>query len=86
MIQKLDIPVSVVCLFDHKKRVFAPKKVLFEGREYLIEKIGFNHTFRNGRVLNHVFSVVSGSMFFRLEFNSENLNWRLTQIADSEVN
>lgn len=86
MIQKIDIPVSVVSLFDHKKRSFVPKKVLFEGREHLIEKIGFHHTYRDGRALNHVFSVASASTFFRLVFETENLTWRVTEIGDGEVN
>lgn len=85
MIQKLDVPVSVVAVFDHKKRSFVPKKVLFEGREHLIEKIGFHHTFRDGRVLNHVFSVASSSTFFRLVFDTENLTWRVTEIGDEET-
>lgn len=86
MIQKLDLPVSVVSVFDHKTRTTIPKKVLFEGREHAISKIGFHHTFREGRVLYHVFSVASDTMFFRLVFNSENLFWKLTEIADGETN
>lgn len=86
MIQKIDLPVSVVSVFDHKIRTFQPKKVLFEGREHLIVKTGFHHTEREGRTLYHIFSVASESMFFRLVFNSETLAWKLSEVHDGETN
>lgn len=85
MIQKLDLPVSVVQCFDHKKRTSVPKKLLFEGREHLISKVGLHHTFREGRILFHVFSVADDAMFFRLVLNTETLGWTLTEISDGEV-
>lgn len=86
MIQKLDLPVSVLLSFDHKKRISVPKKLLFEGREHLISKVGLHHTFRDGRVLYHVFSVANDTMFFRLVLNTETLGWTLTEVADEETN
>lgn len=59
-----------------------PVKIYWNGREYRVEKVGLVHKFREGRVLMHVFSVVAGETFFRLAFNSENLTWRLTEVAD----
>ena len=85
MIQKLDLPVSVVLCFDHKKRISVPKKLLFEGREHLISKVGLHHTYREGRILFHVFSVADDTMFFRLVLNTETLGWTLTEISDGEV-
>ena len=85
MIQKLDLPVSVVLCFDHKKGISVPKKLLFEGREHLISKVGLHHTFREGRILFHVFSVADDTMFFRLVLNTETLGWTLTEISDGEV-
>ncbi|MCL4398136.1 hypothetical protein M1403_03910 [Patescibacteria group bacterium] len=78
MIQKIDLPVSVAF-------TDSPKKLLFEGREHLIKKVGYHHVFREGRTLFHVFSVASDSMFFRLVLNTETLKWRLTEVADGEV-
>lgn len=86
MIQKLDVPVSVVSVFDHKSRTAVPKKILYEGREHAIKKIGFHHTFRDGRTLYHVFSVASDSTFFRIVMNTETLAWRLEEVDDGETN
>ena len=86
MIQKLSAPVSVTAVFDHKIRAFVPKKVLWEGREHTIIKVGLHHTFRQGRTLYHVFSVASESLFFRLVLDTESLLFRLEEIADGEPN
>jgi len=82
MIQKIDVPVSVELCHDHKLRRTYPRLVVWEGKDYPIEKIGYHHTFFEGRVLHHVFSVSAKAMFFRLDLNSENLTWRVKEIAD----
>lgn len=86
MIQKLSMPVSVVTVFDHKKRLTVPRKILFEGSEHLVTRVGFHHTQREGRTLYHVFSVASDSMFFRLIYNTETLSWTLEEVDDGEAN
>ncbi len=86
MIQKLTVPVSVTTLFDHRTRTTAPRKVLFEGKEYSIKTVDYHHTFRDGRILFHVFSVASEALFFRLVLNTETLSWTLEEVADGESN
>lgn len=82
MLEKISAPVSVGLLFDHKMRKCVPKWVKWEGKLYKIEKIGFHHTYREGRVLYHVFSVASKTLFFRLVLNTETLIWRLEELSD----
>ena len=82
MIERVKAPVSVKLIFDHKKRTTIPKEVLWEGKEYSITKVGLHHTFREGKGLFHVFSVVSSDLFFRLLFNTENLSWSVEEISD----
>ena len=59
-----------------------PKVVTWNGRNYLVEKVGLHHTYRNGKVLFHVFSVVTKTIFMRLELNTENLIWTLEEVSD----
>lgn len=61
-----------------------PKWVRWKNRVYMIEKIGLHHTYREGRVLYHIFSVVTSTLFMRLKLNSENLKWKLEEI-DSQL-
>lgn len=82
MIEKISIPVSVSLSFDSEKRRVIPRWVIWNGRMYPVSKVGLHHTFREGRVLYHVFSVISNALFFRLVLNTENLHWRLEEISD----
>lgn len=63
-----------------------PRKVIFDGNEQIIEKIGLHHTYRDGRTLYHVFSVSGKNLYFRLVLNTDNLFWMVEEIADNEVN
>lgn len=82
MIEKMDVSVSVTLIYDSGKKKIIPKWVVWNGRLYPIIKVGLHHTFRRGRVLYHVFSVASKTLFFRLVLNTENLYWRLEEISD----
>jgi hypothetical protein len=86
MMEKIDIPVSVSFTFDSERRKVEPRALLWNGRLYSIKKIGFHHTFRKGRTLFHVFSVVSKTLFFRIVLNTDNLHWRLEEISDGLPN
>lgn len=83
---KLDVPVSVSLAFDHKKGRVFPKWLVWNNRLYTVVKIGLHHTYRKGRTLYHVFSVISKTLFFRLVLNTDNLHWRLEEVADDEGN
>lgn len=59
-----------------------PKYVIWKNRSYNITKIGLHHHFREGSTLFHVFSVVAGTIFMRLKFDTEILSWKLEEIND----
>lgn len=79
---KVDVPVAVIFAYEPKKSKVSPVRVLWEGREYRITKLGLHHQFRVGRTLHHIFSVVSDDTFFRLNLNTDNLSWRLEEVSD----
>lgn len=82
MIHKLNAPVSVKLVYDHKTRTVFPQEVGWKGRVYPLIKIGLHHTFRTGRTLYHVYSAASDTLFFRLVLDTETLAWRLEEISD----
>lgn len=86
MIEKINSPVSVKLVCDSKNKKIYPEMIIWNQKEYFIKKIGLRHSYRRGKVLYHVFSVSSETLFFRLVFNTENLYWRLEQIADGYSN
>ncbi len=82
MIQRMAAPVTVEFVSDVRRRRVVPKSVWWDGRLYPIVKVGLHHTYRAGRTLYHVFSVVSATIYFRLSLNTETLFWQLEEIAD----
>lgn len=59
-----------------------PKLVIWKDRVYPIKKIGLHHSYRLGRTLYHVFSVITPTLFLRVVLNTDNLHWKLEEIAD----
>ncbi len=78
--------VSVITIYDRMKGTVMPKKIRWQGKDYMIEKLGYYHKFREGRKIMHIFSVASKEMFFRLSLDSENLHWTLEEISDGLPN
>lgn len=52
------------------------------GREVNVTEIGLRHPVAAGRKTLHMFDVTDGSADYRLEFDSEQLTWRLTMEGD----
>lgn len=82
MITKLNQPISVNFSFNSDQVQVYPKWLFWNHRLYPVQKVGLHHTFRRGRTLFHVFSVVSKTLFFRLILNTDTLHWRVEEISD----
>lgn len=82
MIQKINSEVSVKLTYNLKEKKVYPEEVIWNQRVYPIIKLGLHHTYRKGRTLYHVFSVISETLFFKLILNTDTLHWHLEQIAD----
>lgn len=82
MIQKVSAPISVDLLYDHRKHTVVPRQIFWDGQTFRIAQVGLHHTFREGRALFHIFSVVSQGLSFRLKMDTESLSWTLEEISD----
>jgi len=82
MLRQLSESVSVVMSFDAKLRRVRPLSLTFGGQNYPILNVGLHHTYLTGTTLQHVFSVVSQSLFFRLRLDTSSLDWTLEEISD----
>ena len=82
MRESLHERVGVVATFPRRDDPPMPRKLVWEGREHTITKLGLHHSYRQGRVTWHVFSVSDGMTFFRLALNTETLEWFLEEIHD----
>ncbi len=79
--EKINEPVSVSLLSDYRTHRIVPMRFLWKGRDFRIERVGLHHVFTEGNVLYHVFSVVSGTTYFRLVLNARTLFWRLEEVG-----
>lgn len=86
MIEKIHEYVSVGLWSDHAKRTVYPKVLIWKGKTLSVTQLGLHHTYREGKTLYHVFSVVAANGFFRLVLNTENLVWTLEEVADGFTN
>ncbi len=60
-----------------------PKYVLWKGRSHTVTKIGLHHFYRKGKTLYHIFSILSDTLFMRLKFDTDSLNWKLEEVSDN---
>lgn len=74
--------ISVVSSYNREKGLITPRKIHWQGKDFLIKKLTYYHRVRQGRLLLHIFHVTDGVMDFRLSLNSENLHWTLEEITD----
>lgn len=82
MIQRISEPVTVTTTFDATTRTTRPVELTWSRQSYAVNRIGLRHSYREGTTRHHVFSVVAGDLFFRLDLNAETLNWTLEEVSD----
>lgn len=77
--------VNIITIYDSLKGSVMPVKLQWRGREYKINKLGYHHKVRQGRTLLHVFSVSNETTAFKLQFNTDTLEWFLQEIYDESA-
>ena len=79
----LNESIQVVAVFKNGYHPCMPVRFRrASGREIEVRELGLRHPARHGSKTIHVFEVTDGGADYRLEFDSEQLTWRLTMEAD----
>lgn len=86
MLEKICQSVSVELIYNCQTKKTYPRRLRWQGKTYTIKQVGLHHFVRVGRTLFHIFSVSTDHLFFRLSFNTDNLEWRLEEVADDATN
>lgn len=81
MHEKIGEKISVVSLHNRDQEAY-PFGFKWQGQLYRVEKIGYHHKVREGRNLQHIFSVTDGQYAFRLKYETDNLTWTLEEVSD----
>ena len=59
-----------------------PKRMEYDGKSVVFTEQGLRHPTRKGQRMIHVFDMTDGNADYRLEFDAEQLTWKLVYIAD----
>lgn len=77
-VQIIDEKVNVILASN------TPLSVSWRSRDYKITKVGLHHDLYEGKTLIHIFSVLSGTLFLKLKFDTKYLEWTLLEIYDDQ--
>lgn len=82
MFEQVNERVNVLAGFRHKKNRVEVRPYLMDwrGRRYRLKTFGLHHPARRGEKYLHVFEYASDTTKFRLELDSETLEWNLTEV------
>jgi hypothetical protein len=84
MREKINEEVSVVMYYSSQKRLALPHLISWQNKDYAVGRIGYHHTVKVGATLHHIFELVDKEdiLWFRLNFNTDNLHWTLEAVSD----
>lgn len=87
MRQKINEEISVVMFYSAKNKLAQPHLLSWRNVEYEVGKIGYHHRIFKGRTAHHIYELVdkASSLWFRLNFNTDNLHWTLEVISDGNA-
>lgn len=82
MNQRIYEKIDVITIYKRISGETTPYKIRWNGRAYLITKVGYHHTVRTGRTVYHIFHVCTDSLAFRLRHDPDTLHWMLEEVSD----
>ena len=78
--------ISVILIYDRMTGIVMPKKIRWQGRDYIIQKLTYHHKIRVGRQMFHIFHVTDGVTDFRIKLDTDTLHWTLEEVEDGTIN
>ncbi len=82
MLDTINEKVSVITINDRERKRVRIHKVRWQGRDYLITKLGLYWKEKEGSARIHVFAVATAAIAFKLRHNAETLEWVLAEVSD----
>ena len=88
MREKINQEVSVVMYYSAGRKQVIPHMLSWQNKQYLLNKVDYHHTVKDGQVLHHIFELTDKdeSIHFRLNFDTSNLHWKLEAVHDGNPN
>lgn len=86
MYETIDERVDCVAVFGTNFHDLKPHKIKWRNKVHDIDEVGYKHKVREGSKVMHIFSCTSGSNFFELKFDANDIKWTLSRTWDGETN
>jgi len=77
MVEQVNDPIEVIVKFEQGKST--PCRFLWKGGEFNISKVNLTYSVREGRNKIYYFAVSDNNNYFKLQFSTEDLNWRIVE-------
>jgi hypothetical protein len=79
--------VSVVSFYNSRKQQAQPYVISWNNKDFTVGKIGYHHKIYDGKVCHHIFELVNSeeTVWFRLNYNTDNLHWLLEEVSDGQA-
>lgn len=84
MKEKINEEVSVVMVYKASKKQALPYKIIWQNKEYVAGKMGYTHSYMEGRERQHIFEFadIDQTIWFRMRLDCSNLHWTLEAVHD----
>ena len=84
MKQQINQEVSIISLYDAKNKNFAPQRLRWQNRDYILGKVDYYHSYMEGRERQHIYELCDDqqTLWFRLRQNGLNNHWILEAVHD----
>lgn len=83
--EEIQETVNVIASFRQTARgasIARPEIMLWRGRRYRVHQLGLRWPTLKGQRMLHSFTFTVNNTLFEVEFNAENLSWKLLRISD----
>jgi hypothetical protein len=87
MKSKINQEVSVVSFYNSRKQVAQPYVISWNNRDFTVGEIGYHHKIYDGKICHHIFELTNSeqTLWFRLNYNTDNLHWVLEEVSDGNA-
>lgn len=86
MLNQVNIPISVITIFDAVKKTSIPYKIKWNNQIYKITNLAYYHQIKEGSKIHHIYHVSDGNLDFKIRLDSSSLNWILEEVSDGLAN
>lgn len=86
MTEEINEKIDVITVYKRLGNVVFPVKICWNGKYYVIKKLGYHHREKIGGLIYHIFHVSSNTLSFRLRHNPLDLQWTLEEVSDGTTN